>query len=380
MKKISEIKIEDILIKNPLSVSPEDSVSIAINKMKEANIYGLPVVHNKKLVGYFNYRTMIRRRNISLSTKLEHVMLHPPRIYSTDNIMDVINNMLETGFKTLPIISKSNTLKGIIDRKDILNKIADINDYKKVPVLEIMNENPIVIRDTDSTDKAISKMKHLSELSLPVIDKNGKITGTVYLRDITQIIWRNRHRQTKGEKTGEKEHVELTIESIIKPACFVPKDTNLGLLIREMKNKNCRVCVVVENNKPIGIVSQKDILELIAEKSNSGNVFVQITGLEIDDPEPYEFIYNEVDKFIKKFARLEKLLLQSLIFHIEEHTSNGYETTYNITSRLITDKKLYLSNSKDRNLYRAVDDVLEKFETQLLKEKDKKLSKRKQAT
>ena len=374
------MKIGDILIDDPLTVSPEDSVSTAINKMKEANIYELPVTDNKKLVGYFDYRTLVRRRNISLYTKVEHVMLHPPKIYQTDNINDVINKMLETGFKTLPIINKKNSLIGIINRRDIINLILDIEEYREQPIVEIMNEDPITVRDTDTTDKAITSMKNLSELNLPVIDKNEKLKGSIYLRDITQIVWRDRHRQTKGEKSGEKEHIDLSIQSIIKPACRVSKDSNLGDAIREMKNKNSQTCVIVENDIPIGIISQKDILELIGKKEHSGEVFVQITGLEIDDPEPYDFIYDRVDKFLKKIAKLEGLKLQSLIFHIEEYQVRKYEMIYNISTRLITDKKLYLSNSKDRNLYRAVDDVLEKFDIQLIKEKDKKLSKRKQAS
>lgn len=57
---LSEIKVKDIMAKNPLTIGPDESVEKAAVLMLEKKISGLPVVENKNLVGIITQTDIFR--------------------------------------------------------------------------------------------------------------------------------------------------------------------------------------------------------------------------------------------------------------------------------------------------------------------------------
>jgi len=89
---------------------------------------------------------------------------------------------------------------------------------------------------------------------IPVVGENlDDIVGVVYLKDVTKRIFDNRDAETTER-----------VESVMRPAMFVPDTKPVDALLREMQAERMHVALVVdEYGGTAGLVTIEDILEEI---------------------------------------------------------------------------------------------------------------------
>jgi CBS domain containing-hemolysin-like protein len=89
---------------------------------------------------------------------------------------------------------------------------------------------------------------------IPVVGDNlDDIVGVVYLKDVTKRVFDNREAETTER-----------VESVMRPAMFVPDTKPADALLREMQTERMHVAVVVdEYGGTAGLVTIEDILEEI---------------------------------------------------------------------------------------------------------------------
>jgi CBS domain containing-hemolysin-like protein len=89
---------------------------------------------------------------------------------------------------------------------------------------------------------------------IPVVGENlDDIVGIAYLKDVTKRIFDNRDAETSER-----------VETVMRPAMFVPDTKPVDVLLREMQTKRMHVAVVVdEYGGTAGIVTIEDIIEEI---------------------------------------------------------------------------------------------------------------------
>lgn len=61
------------------------------------------------------------------------------------------------------------------------------------PVKSVMNTKPIVTRSNESHEKLLNQMRTLEILQLPIVDKNGKLVGVRFLKDLINRQSDKRH-------------------------------------------------------------------------------------------------------------------------------------------------------------------------------------------
>ncbi len=374
-----EVKVKDVMTKDVIKVSPSDTISKAISKMQEYGFHELPVVDEKdNLVGFVNYRTLIRRKSLSLFSHVDTIMVKPPYVEPDDSIVDAVKKMIDAGFRSLPVLKKGKIV-GIISRSDVLRIVPEMKDVANMDVEDVMTSEPCVVSEDSSVESAVDLMRRISELSVPVVDKNRHLVGVVHMRDVSKSVWRAKERVSQGELAGEKEKKVVYVKEVMSPPVFVGEDAKLKDAVEKMNKFKSSICVVVDKkNVPIGVISQRDVMEAVVRKGKVEGVFVQITGLDIDDPEPYMVIYDMVEAFLNKINKLKEFRPQLLTFHVEVHHETSEELKYSVRARLTTDRKLFFAKSYDWNMYRAFKDVLEVLEKNVKKEREKLLEFRKQ--
>jgi acetoin utilization protein AcuB len=90
------IKIKDVMTKDVIVVKIGDTISKAISKLQEYGFHELPVVNDRgELVGYVNYRTLIRRKSLSLFSRVENVMVKPPVLTPDSTVEDAVKLMID---------------------------------------------------------------------------------------------------------------------------------------------------------------------------------------------------------------------------------------------------------------------------------------------
>ncbi len=366
------IKVGEVMTRDVITAKIGDTISKAISKMQEHGFHELPVVNEKgELVGFVNYRILIRRKSISLYSRVENVMVKPPTVDPEASIVDAVKLMIDAGYRSIPVVKK-NKLVGIISRTDVIRLVPRMKEVASILVEDVMTSEPDVVEEDSPVEYALDLMRELGEMSVPVVDENRRLSGIIHMKDIAKAIWREKDRASVGEVAGEKKKVEILVKEIMSNPVYVGEDATLGEAVEEMIEYHSSICGIVDKNmRPIGIISQRDVIEAVMRKGKQEGVFVQITGLDMEDMEPYMVIYDMVEAFLKKINRFKEFKPQLLTFHVEEHHLSGKEIKYSVRARLTTDKKLFFARSYDWNMYRAFKEVLEILERNVKKEREK---------
>ncbi len=367
-----KLRVGDVMTREVITVKVGDTLSKAISKMQEHGFHEIPIIDDSgEFVGFINYRILMRRKSLPLYSRVENLMVKPPILTHDESIVDAVKKMLDAGFRSLPIVHK-NKIVGIISRSDIMRIVPNMKDIANLSVEDVMTSEPEVVEEDSPVEYAIDIMKKFGELSVPVVNSNRRLTGIVHMKDITSAIWREKDRESLGELAGEKEKKIVYVKEVMSPPVYVDENSRLKDAVEKMIEFKSSICAVVDKDMhPIGIITQRDVMEAILRKGQAEGVFVQITGLDIEDMEPYFGIYSMVESFLKKINKFQEFKPQLLTFHVEEHHTTGGEIKYSVRARFTTDRKLFFARSYDWNIYRAFKDVLDILERNVKKEREK---------
>lgn len=128
LEEFGNIKIKDIMIKEPLSITPEEKISKTELLMLKKNIGGLPVIKDGKLIGIITQRD-IRLARFAVSLESPNTLvrdLYTPEPYilkENDTIKDATNKMFKYDVERLPVINQKNELVGLILERQILEQL-----------------------------------------------------------------------------------------------------------------------------------------------------------------------------------------------------------------------------------------------------------------
>ncbi len=125
-------------------------------------------------------------------------------------------------------------------------------------VSDFISPAPALVFSTDSTLQEIvdSFQAHPKKGCVLIVDKDKKFVGIITIRD---ILWR-----VAGLY---RDLTKVTADKIMtaRPET-VHKDTPLSFAVHKMAIGRFRHVPIIENGKPIGVVSTRDIIEYLAEK------------------------------------------------------------------------------------------------------------------
>ncbi len=116
---------------------------------------------------------------------------------------------------------------------------------------DIMKE-PIIVESSDTIGKCVTRVLNEGIGALIVVDRDKKIQGIVTKRDLILAIAR------------EKKRDEEKIESIMtRNPITVRPDTELREIINIMLSNNISHIPVAENDIPVGIISDRELIEIL---------------------------------------------------------------------------------------------------------------------
>jgi len=129
--QFANIKISEIMIKDPFFTTPDEKISTTELLMLKKNISGLPVVkdkNNPQLVGIITQRDIrLARLAMSLdnpSTLVKDLMTPEPIVITEDNtIKDALEKFFEFNIERLPVVSNNHQLVGLILERTILHAL-----------------------------------------------------------------------------------------------------------------------------------------------------------------------------------------------------------------------------------------------------------------
>ena len=367
---VKNMKVDDVMSNEYVSICEDDSLGDALGKMKETNIYELMVLKSgsKDIIsGVLTYDVVMMRKKLSMETKVGNIMSPAPKISEVDSIVDVSEKLLAVESKTLPV-TKKDRIVGVVSRRDIILAAAASMEIGGVDVQEIMTPEPRTVLETDKMLKAMHIMRELDEHFVPVVSKDEKVIGVVGSREMVSLHTPSK-RETRGDRSGDSKPPEIMVSSIMIPPVTIGPGLSVANAVDVMHKKNVPSVLIEEDGKLLGVLTESDVVELVLSTRDQEGVFVQISGLDHVDPDVYDGIYEMVGKYMRKVANFYQP--QTLMIHSSQHNTTGGEAKYSVHMRLNTNKRMFFTKSSEWDIYIAVDKALEDMEKIARREKDK---------
>jgi acetoin utilization protein AcuB len=126
------MKIVDIMTKDPLTVTPTETIGQSDELMNTNKIRQLPVVQGKDLIGIVTDRDVRsflsgsllespEAREAALDTKISEIMTTEPMTVSPDDdLQEAVELMIDEKIGGIPVVDEAEGLVGIVTYVDVL--------------------------------------------------------------------------------------------------------------------------------------------------------------------------------------------------------------------------------------------------------------------
>lgn len=368
--QLRNIKAKDIMSERLIICQRTERLSEVLGRMKKMDIHELPVVEGGKLLGMVSYDIFIKRKSLPLTTSVENIMVTPPKVDVNDSITHVAEVMLVNNFRAVPVTT-AGEIAGIVAREDIVKSLVGFSQLNQIEVKDVMSPKPITILETEGVEVARSIMRDLDVRSIPVVDADGSLVGVLGVKDIMGYYGMERaQKRPAKDLPSENKGVQIPVASLMNtPAIFTDTSGKMHDVVDLMAKHHISSVVIVEGMEPMGIVTQMDVLELVASYKERRQVYIQITGLDEHDPDVYDEMYGIIERRMQKITPIT--MPQLLMLHFTEHHHPKEARNYSIRARLSTNTGLFFSETFDYDRFRALDNVMDHIERQIIREKER---------
>lgn len=360
---------EKIIRKDFPKTTPETELSKIVNIFSNG-VEAIPVFKDKKYAGMISINN-ITKRDYPAKTKVKKLMRkNIPKANKKMDFIELCKLVLKNDIKALPVFENEEFL-GLIYEKDLIR-----NSEKYLSKTNKNMEDIIAVPETIKKDKKIGKVrKVLREKNIsriPVVDEEERLVGIIDTVDFLKTINPEEslgREDFSGENLPEK---ELSITTIMDPSpTIIRRSASWKEVIKKMEDKDKSYVLITKEDKPVGIVTPKDILEIIISLEEVEGVYVQITGLKkVENFFDREKIDKMIKNFIQKIGKIYKEI-EYMFVHIKTYQESGKDKRYSIRTRILIPLGLYVSKSSEWNAIASVNEALNKLEKQILKDHEK---------
>lgn len=117
-----EVKIEEVMSRNPITVSPNTTMAELREILREHRISGTPVVEGGQMVGIISLEDLIKAlANGAMDARVGDKMTpNPITVYADETVVKAVNTFARYRFGRFPVVDREGRLVGILTRGDIV--------------------------------------------------------------------------------------------------------------------------------------------------------------------------------------------------------------------------------------------------------------------
>jgi len=156
----------------------------------------------------------------------------------------------ERGLRALPVLDGNKRLVGMLSRSDVMSITSSVSAIR---VKGIMSAHPYVATPDMDVVQTMREMIHLDEWYVPVV-KSSQDLSYVGVLGLEHFILKALERDVARLSTP--------LSAVMSTQLFTcsPNDETDNIW-QQMKKRSFAACPVVEKGKPMGIVTQQNLLE-----------------------------------------------------------------------------------------------------------------------
>ena len=371
--QIDGISVEKVMTAEFPTVSSDDRISDALSVMRETKYQDIPVVDNGEFVGMVSYASILRKKSVTLDAKVKNFIRQLPSVTSDMQITKIAEMMVSNNCRQLPVVNGKKII-GIVRRTMLLDIVRDIKALKEIKVWEIMSNPVESVRANDLMDDALDLMIREDYRTIPVVNDTNNVIGIVGMREIIDNNWK-KDNKTIGD-LEKSSRSQITVESIaLTSVKTIAWDSDIAEAVDEMREYSISTIPVVEGKELVGVLTEYDIIELLAACRERDMLFVQISGLEDDEKDAVDAIYADIENMVTKVSKIYKP--ESFNMHVSRYNDVGGNYKYSISARLFINGEAIMAKQVGWDLIQTAGDLITKLEDAVINMKDSKVTFRK---
>jgi len=198
----------------------------------------------------------------AINEPVRHIMTpNVISVLSSAKVNDAIDLMVKRNVGCLPIVDKETRLRGIVTERDIIMIFRAIVSGTKVS--ELMSKKVVVATPETSIMEAERLMVKNGFRRLPIVSE-GKVVSVVTVTDILRFFGSGKVFQRL--RSGAIDQVLQTpaIETATGDVVMVERNVDAGEAAMIMLEKGVGTLPVLENEKLVGMVTERDFFKLVA--------------------------------------------------------------------------------------------------------------------
>lgn len=187
---------------------------------------------------------------------------NPPSIETTASIGDAIRLMKQHGVGGLPILDHADRVWAIVTERDMLRIFE--SKISGAKIADLMTKNVVTANPRTTIFEAERTMVEKSFRRLPIIS-DGKIVGIVTAMDVVRFFGSGKVFQHLRSGTMLQVLQTPALKIGVKDLITIMPSADLSEAARIMNEKNIGALLVVDDERLVGIITERDFFKLIGE-------------------------------------------------------------------------------------------------------------------
>jgi len=356
------------LIHHRVSVfKPDDTASKVLGILSETGRYEA-VVSYGNLAGIVTVRDLLDVDQPS-RTKIERIWNATGSISPNDNLIDITGVLIKNNIRAVPVMENGRIL-GIISQFDIISALCNVSELSGINAREVARSPVLTLGIDEKISYARSLMIQKDISHIPIVD-HGRLVGVVTAESIVNAFITPLSKITTGDRIGEKSRrFPGRVAGImdLHPLTIGPKESILEVVC-EMRDQKKSACFVVDDDEKIkGILTPKELMQLLTRYKAKEELPVYIIGLSDEDFFEKAVAEEKVRRIVSKSMKFRPDITEVSI-RIRDSKTRGNRTRYELTAHAISPRGIINANAEGWDLLQVFDELCDILETTIIKSK-----------
>lgn len=362
IEELSQTEISELIERKISIFTPEDSASKVKGELEKIGRYEAIVIGGGK-IGLVTIRDLLDVELLE-QTKVERLWKSQWQTPVTSDswVSGVATELLRINARALPVVEDMKPV-GIISQVDIVAAMADCPELRKTLAKDLAKMPPVSLGIYAKVAEARKLMLERDFSHVPIV-KEEKLVGIVTAQDIVQFFATGIGRAKTGERSGQKvSKYPGTVEDIMDkhPLTFKSGATALDVAKGLRDQEKSAALLVDDNEGVLGIITPKELLQLVAEPEREPELPISIVGLTNE-----EFLEKSLaEAKVKKAVNLGMKLhpdINNVQVVIKKAAKGGEKGRYEMTIRVLTPKEQFQTSNEGYDLVKTFDGLIAALE------------------
>lgn len=348
MSKIMKTKVSSVMSK-PTLVDPSMKISNVISTLSNSDSFDAFYRQNNATLN-INMRDLLQSKDIA-RMGIEPLFNAVPSISASSTLDRAVRIITHNRIRAAPIV-EDGEIVGVVESKNILKQMSSL-DNRWITANQIFTPNPIVVdRQTPlSTARKIMTTKRIDHL--PVVSKDA-VSHVLTSYHLLQTILPQERISKQGLGAKKIQSLDAVVGNLgtNRMASCTPLD-NLNSILDTMLHANTTFCLVTLRNGLQGIITYRDILNLLVTKEKS-TVPLFIVGMP--DQDNTGIITKKFTKAIDRLAKIYPDIQEARVNVKKVHGSQS-RYNYEVSALILTPIVRNSFSTTNYDLSKAFDEI-----------------------